>query len=135
MRSSTRWALVLGTLLAGLLLPPVTRAEDPASPSPATEAPTRERDDGRRTLRHFPANLARGAAGLFHGGNLVPFLVGGTATASASFLDDEVVEAVADPRTVVRVNGGPGGEARSPQLGLSPILGHKTRAVFVTVRF
>ena len=61
---------------------------DAADPVPAVEDGVR--DDGRRTIGRLPANLGRGALGVFHGDNLVPFLVGGTAAATASFFDQDV---------------------------------------------
>jgi len=38
-------------------------------------------------------------------------------------------------RTVVRVNGGPAGAAKGPQVSLSPVLGRRTRALVVAVKF
>jgi membrane-associated phospholipid phosphatase len=52
------------------------------------------RDDGRRTIRRLPANLGWGVVGVVHGDNLVPFLVGGTAAAGASFFDQDVRESL-----------------------------------------
>jgi membrane-associated phospholipid phosphatase len=54
-------------------------------------------EDGRRTLGRLPANLGRGAVGVFNKDNLVPFLAGGAATGAASFFDDDVKNAVSDP--------------------------------------
>jgi membrane-associated phospholipid phosphatase len=71
--------------LAVLFLAPPARADEARS------------DDGRRTLRRFPANLLRGTAGVFHGDNLVPFLVGSTATATGSLFDEDVAGYIADP--------------------------------------
>ena len=62
-----------------------------ADPAPVVET---VRDDGRRTIGRLPANLGRGVLGVFHGDNLVPFLVGGTAAATASFLDQDVRESL-----------------------------------------
>ena len=59
---------------------------DPTSVRPPAEV----RDDGRRTLRRLPVNLGRGIVGVVHGDNLIPFLAGATATASASYLDQNV---------------------------------------------
>jgi membrane-associated phospholipid phosphatase len=81
--------------LLGLLLVPTARGAE-ARPGDAAVATARH-DDGRRTLRRLPANLLRSAAGLFAGDNVAPFLVGGTATAAASFFDEDVAEYVADP--------------------------------------
>ena len=52
------------------------------------------RRDGRRTIGRLPANLGRSAIGVFHADNFVPFLVGGTGAAAASFADDEVRDSV-----------------------------------------
>jgi membrane-associated phospholipid phosphatase len=71
--------------LAGLLLAPPARGDEARS------------DDGRRTLRRFPASLLRGTAGVFHGDNLVPFIVGSTATAAGSLFDEDVADFIADP--------------------------------------
>jgi membrane-associated phospholipid phosphatase len=60
-------------------------------------APGARGDDGRRTLRRFPANVLRSAAGVFHGDNIVPFIAGGTATAAGSLFDERVAEYIADP--------------------------------------
>ena len=38
-------------------------------------------------------------------------------------------------RTVVRVNGGPVGSSKGPQVSLSPVVGRRTRAVVVAVNF
>jgi membrane-associated phospholipid phosphatase len=91
----TRFAWVAAACL--LLVPEGARAqEEEFSPSPGrvTSAP---RDDGRRTLRRLPVNLARGAIGVLSGDNLVPLLLGGTTTAAASLLDERVADFVADP--------------------------------------
>jgi membrane-associated phospholipid phosphatase len=87
--------LLLGTAVALALLlglAPVARAADTAvvaaDPVPGVEVGVR--DDGRRTMRRLPANLGRGTFGVFHADNLVPFLVGGSAAASASFFDQDV---------------------------------------------
>ena len=70
-RSGRTRTLGAGLALAGLLLglAPAARAEN---------------GDGRRTMRRLPANLGRGIVGVFHGDNLIPFLVGGSAGATAS---------------------------------------------------
>jgi membrane-associated phospholipid phosphatase len=91
---------------AGLVLAVAARGEEPpaaaaaasARPTPlaATGART-DHDDGRRTLRRLPANLALGAVGFFHGDNVVPLLVGGMASATASHVDERVAEDIADP--------------------------------------
>jgi hypothetical protein len=38
-------------------------------------------------------------------------------------------------RTVVRVNGGPVGSSKGPQVSLSPVVGRRIRAVVVAVTF
>lgn len=80
-------------------------AQDPAAPAqPAASAltdattRTRVRDDGRRTLRRFPASLLRGTIGVFHKDNLAPVLIGGGATGVGSLFDDDVRDSIADPR-------------------------------------
>ena len=80
-RSGRTRTLGAGLALAGLLLglAPAARAEN---------------GDGRRTMRRLPANLGRGIVGVFHGDNLIPFLVGGSAGATASFFDEEVRESL-----------------------------------------
>jgi len=55
--------------------------------SPAEVGP---HQDGRRTMGRLPANLGRSAIGVFHADNIVPFLVGGGAAATASFFDQDV---------------------------------------------
>jgi membrane-associated phospholipid phosphatase len=82
--------------LAGLLLAPGARGDETPPNAAATAAEVR-REDGRRTLRRFPANLLRGTAGVFHGDNLVPFIAGGTATATGSLFDEDVADYIADP--------------------------------------
>ena len=66
-------------------------AQDGAVTAPV-ETPGRV-SDGRRTLRRLPANLGRGAIGVFHRDNLVPLLAGGAATGIASIWDQDVREA------------------------------------------
>jgi membrane-associated phospholipid phosphatase len=78
-------ALLLGFAPAARAADRPLVAADPAPP--LVEA---VRDDGRRTMRRLPANLGRGIVGVFHGDNVVPFLVGGTAAATASFFDQDV---------------------------------------------
>jgi len=46
-------------------------------------------------MRRLPANLGRTAIGVFHADNLVPFLAGGAAAATASFFDEDVRNSVA----------------------------------------
>jgi hypothetical protein len=53
-----------------------------------------EHQDGRHTMRRLPANLGRSAIGVFHADNLVPFLAGGGAAATASFFDQDVRNSV-----------------------------------------
>jgi membrane-associated phospholipid phosphatase len=63
-----------------------------ATPRPETSA--RPRDEGRRTLSRLPVNVGRGLVGVFHPDNVVPLIAGATATAAASFFDDETRDAV-----------------------------------------
>jgi membrane-associated phospholipid phosphatase len=82
--------------LTGLLLATVARGEEARS-GEAAPATAVQSEDGRRTLRRFPANLLRGTVGVFNGGNLVPLIAGGTATAAGSLFDDNVADFIADP--------------------------------------
>jgi hypothetical protein len=112
-----------GLLLAATALCAEGRAE---ATEPTGEAPV-GRGDGRRTLRLFPANLLRGTVGVFHGDNIVPLLVGGTTTAAASFLDDEVADYIADPDHAF---------GKSFEDGAAPeVLGLVVAGVFTTGRF
>jgi membrane-associated phospholipid phosphatase len=65
--------------------------------APSESGPVAPAADGRRTLGRLPANLGRGFVGVFHADNLGPFLVGGMAAGSASFLDAHVRNSVANP--------------------------------------
>jgi membrane-associated phospholipid phosphatase len=65
-------------------------AADPAPASPV-------RNDGRRTMRRFPANFLGETVGLFNADNLKPLLIGGAATGIGAVFDDRVAEAIADP--------------------------------------
>jgi membrane-associated phospholipid phosphatase len=67
----------------------------PKAPESREEVASVESGDAR-TLGRLPANLGRGFVGVFHGENLVPFLAGGTATASASFFDQDVRNSIQD---------------------------------------
>ena len=121
-----RFRLVLA--LAGLLLAsPAVRGEGQAeSPGPTREAPA-AREDGRRTLRRFPANLLRSVGGVFSGDNLGPLLAGGTVTAGASFFDDDVADYIADPEH---------GFGKSFEDGAAPeVLGLAVAGVFTAGRF
>ena len=104
---------------AGCLLAPGVRAD---------EAPPKARvDDGRRTLRRFPANVLRSATGVFDGDNVVPFIAGGTATAAGSLFDEDVAEYIADPDH---------GFGQSLEDGASPeVLGLAVAGVFTAGRF
>ena len=121
-----RFRLVLA--LSCLLLPsPAVRGEGQAeSPGPTREAPA-AREDGRRTLRRFPANLLRSTVGVFKGDNLGPLLAGGTVTAGASFFDDDVADYISDPEH---------GFGKSLEDGAAPeVLGLVVAGVFTTGRF
>ena len=87
----------VGVTLVALLLafaPAAHPAETPGAAADAAPVDEGVRSDGRRTMRRLPANLGRGIVGVFHGDNLVPFLVGGTAAATASFFDEDVRESL-----------------------------------------
>ena len=62
----------------------------PETPASREEAATAHPDDGRRTMSRWPANLGRDFGGVFHGDNLIPLVVGGTAAGTASFFDQDV---------------------------------------------
>jgi membrane-associated phospholipid phosphatase len=83
-------------VVAGLLLAPGAPA-DAGQAEPADRIARSPPDDGRRTVRRFPANVLRAAVGVLHADNLGPLLAGGTATAAGSLLDDDVAAWVADP--------------------------------------
>jgi membrane-associated phospholipid phosphatase len=75
-------------------------AQDPAAggqQAPSVAAPSQIRNDGRRTVRRFPANLLRGTVGVFSTDNITPLLIGGAATGIGAIFDDDVVAAIADP--------------------------------------
>jgi len=91
--AASRW-LVAG--LALVVLATGTPAPGADDPPDASRAGPVQRDDGRRTMGRLPANLGRGAIGVFSRDNLVPLLVGAAATGGASFLDDEVKESDED---------------------------------------
>lgn len=81
-------------VVAVLLGPaPFARAADaePTGPAPAGK---QARDDGRRTVRRLPVNLALGTIGVFDWDNATPFLLGSVATSSASFFDQNVRDSV-----------------------------------------
>ena len=87
---------VLLALALALALPAVSPGETSAVPPVAQAEPVRRgAEDGRRTMRRLPANLGRTAVGVWNADNLVPFLVGGVAAGSASFLDDDVRDSAA----------------------------------------
>jgi membrane-associated phospholipid phosphatase len=55
------------------------------------------RDDGRRTMGRFVANLFRGTVGVVSTDNIVPFVIGGAATGVGSIFDEDVADWIADP--------------------------------------
>ena len=128
-----------GVALALLLgLAPAARAGDttPAradttkvATDPTALAEEGVRHDGRRTVRRLPTNLGRGIVGVFHGDNLVPLLVGGTAAATASFFDADVQESLQattqDWGDALRRGRAPSG-ARSSSRACSPRAGSPT---------
>ncbi len=83
------WLLL--TVLALFLLPLSVQAADTPE-----EAAARTCDDGRRTLKRFPVNVLRGAAGVFAPESVRPLLVGSVLAGTGSLLDDEVQDAFAD---------------------------------------
>jgi membrane-associated phospholipid phosphatase len=85
---------VMRSLVVGLLLGAVLAA--PAAGQPAEQAPARV-GDGRRTLSRLPANLARGALGVFHADNARSALVAATASGFGAAIDDPLAEALRDP--------------------------------------
>jgi membrane-associated phospholipid phosphatase len=86
-------ALLLG--LAPVAQPADTTAGAAApAAAPAPAADEGVRNDGRRTVRRLPANLGRGVVGVFHADNVVPFLAGSAAAATASFFDQNVRESL-----------------------------------------
>ncbi len=96
MTKTVRWPLAFALAWMPTLAPaqvpgpaPAT-AEAPAVPTLPAPVLHDRPDDGRRTMRRLPANLGRGALGVWSGKNVVPFLVGSVAAGSASFLDETV---------------------------------------------
>lgn len=113
--------------LFGLVL--ASPPEGEVRPKPGAPAPDAAggRDDGRRTLRRLPANLLRGTAYVVSADNVVPFLLGSTVTATASFFDDDVADYVADPEH---------GFGKSLEDGASPaVVGLAVAGVFTASRF
>jgi membrane-associated phospholipid phosphatase len=86
--------VLTGAVLGSLSAVPASAAvrEDAAAVPPAAERPL-EVGDGRRTIKGLPANLGRGAIGVFHKDNLVPLLAGSAATGLATIWDEDVREA------------------------------------------
>ena len=82
-----------GTARAGLAQDPVPGGQQ----APSVAAPSPTRDDGRRTIRRFPANLLRGTVGIFSTDNIKPLLIGGGVTGIGAIFDDDVATAIADP--------------------------------------
>jgi len=85
---------VLSAADSPALAPVLAAAETSAVPVAQAEPVRRGARDGRRTMRRLPANLGHSTVGVWNGDNLVPFLVGGVAAGSASFLDDDVRNSV-----------------------------------------
>ena len=81
------------TALASLGQDPVTAGQQAPSGGDAPPA----RNDGRRTVRRFPANFLSETVGLFNADNLKPLLIGGAATGIGAVFDDQVADAIADP--------------------------------------
>ena len=103
MRACGRRLTLASTLaLAGVVGSPASaslpedraRADAAVEAAPAPVAPAADRGDGRRTMGRLPANLGRGAIGVFHKDNLVPLLAGSAATGLSTIWDDELRESV-----------------------------------------
>jgi membrane-associated phospholipid phosphatase len=111
-----------GTARAGLAQDPVAGGQQ----APSVAAPSPTRDDGRRTIRRFPANLLRGTVGIFSTDNIKPLLIGGGATGIGAFFDDEVADWIADPDH---------GFGKSFESGASPaVIGGVVAVLFATGR-
>jgi membrane-associated phospholipid phosphatase len=82
-----------GTARADLAQDPVAVGQQ----APSVAASSQVRNDGRRTVRRFPANLLRGTVGVFSTDNITPLLIGGAATGIGAVFDDDVAAAIADP--------------------------------------
>jgi membrane-associated phospholipid phosphatase len=82
-----------GTATAGLAQDPVAGGQQ----APSVTAASQVRNDGRRTVRRFPANLLRGTVGVFSTDNVKPLLIGGAATGLGAVFDHDVAAAIADP--------------------------------------
>ena len=95
MRAAIRITVLLNVLLA--TGGPASAGDDAAAgPSPRPREGVAH-DDGVRTMRALPVNLARGLVGVVHADNLSPAILGGTASATASFFDGRVRTAVVEP--------------------------------------
>jgi hypothetical protein len=76
-------------------MPPLAAAEVATAENtvaPAKDGAVTAEGDDRRTLRRLPANLGRGAMGLFNHDNVGPAVAGGAAAAVSSLWDDDVRE-------------------------------------------
>ena len=76
-----------------------------AGEEPAAAGPPARAEDGRRTTGRLLGNLGRGFAGVWSADSLPPFLAGAAATAGASFADEAVRDAVADPGSSIGKGG------------------------------
>jgi len=91
--------LALAFAAAGPLAAAPVATAAAADTAPAGPAATPERvaavrhDDGRRTMGRLPASLGRGLIGVWSADNLAPFIVGGVATSTSSFFDEDAKEA------------------------------------------
>jgi membrane-associated phospholipid phosphatase len=111
-------ALLLAAL--GAVSPPAKADEDNAAePTKVASHP----EDGRRTLGRLPANLGRGAIGVFGADNARPALIGGALTGGAAFLDNNVMDAIADPDAGFGKAGEKGGGAVLAALGCGIFIG------------
>lgn len=104
--STSRAALVTLLAAGSVVRPPAARAEGDGPPAASVAAEPGERArDGRRTTRRLLANLGRGFSGVWSADSLPPFLAGAAATAGASFADEALRDAVADPGSPVGKGG------------------------------
>lgn len=102
MTGSLRRVALLALSAALAAAAPIAAEETAAAgPTPARAQQTAHAQetagsDGVRTMRRLPVNIARGLLGVVHADNVVPFIVGSSATATASFFDGDVRDEVTD---------------------------------------
>ena len=66
---------------------------EPAAPASQEQEPPSTATTATGRMGQLPRNLGRGLIGVFNGDNLVPLLVGGVATSTASFFDADTKQA------------------------------------------